>query len=156
MTEISKYIVNFDGCSVEKIVEEWKWLIGDNLTIILISCIGDLFLIDTDEKIYWLNTGEGKVEFIAKNRTEFNDKLNEKTLVNELFMCDLVERIFESGILLAQNQLLSYKKLPIIGGEYIVENFYKLTIEEHFSITGEIHRQLSNLPNGTKVKVKFT
>lgn len=155
MTKISKYIVNFDSCNVEKILVEWKWLIGDSLTPILISCIGDLFLIDTNEKIYWLNTGEGKIEFIAKNRTEFIDKLTNKTLVNEFFMCELVERIFESGILLAQNQLLSYKKLPIIGGEYIVENFYKLTIEEHFSITGEIHRQLSNLQDGTEVKVKF-
>ena len=155
MTEISKYIVNFDGFSVEKIVEEWKWLIGNNLTPILISCIGDLFLIDTDEKIYWLNTGEGKIEFIAKNRNEFNDKLTDKTLVNELFMCDLVEQIFDSGILLAENQLLSFKKLPVIGGKYKVENFYKLTIEEHFSITGEIHRQLSSLPDGTEVKLKF-
>ena len=73
MIDISKYIVNYNGCSVEKIVEESKWLIGDNLAPILISCIGYLFLIDTAEKIYWLNTGEGKVEFIAKNWTEFND-----------------------------------------------------------------------------------
>jgi len=47
------------------------------------------------------------------------------------------------------------KRLPIIGGEYIVGNFYKLSIEEHFSITGEIHRQLRNLPNGAEVRVKF-
>lgn len=73
----------------------------------------------------------------------------------KFFIYELVDRIFESEILLAQNQLLSYKKLPIIGGEYIVENFYQLSIEEHFSTTGEIHRQLSNLQDGTEVKVKF-
>jgi len=152
---IEKYIVKFNEDFSEKIVENWKWLIGDKLKPILISCIGDLFLIDTEGKIYWLNTGEGEIEIVANDRKEFNEKLRDEVTLNDLFMCDLADQIFESGVSLAENQLLSYKKLPLIGGEYKIENFYKLSIDEHFSIAGEIHRQLSKLPDGTEVKVKF-
>jgi len=54
-----------------------------------------------------------------------------------------------------EGQLYSYKILPIIGGDYSVDNFEPMDIEVHFSFTGQIHKQIKDLPSGTKVEFKI-
>jgi len=71
-------------------------------------------------------------------------------------MIDLTTQLRLSGKRLKDGQLFSYKKLPIIGGDYSVDNFEPSDMEVHFSFAGQIHNQIKDLPDGMKIKdVKF-
>lgn len=138
--------------SPDKLTEEWKWLIGADKTPIIISAIGDMFLIDKLGQIYWLDVGGGVLKLVAKEQAEFEKKLTDIEQVNEWFMIDLLTDLRVSATL-KEGQLYSYRKLPIIGGEYSAINFAPLDIKEHFGCWGEVHRQIKDLPDGTQVRV---
>jgi hypothetical protein len=42
----------------------------------------------------------------------------------------------------------------VLGGSYSVENRYAISIAEHASFSGDLHRQIRDLPDGTAVRVK--
>ena len=143
--------VNFSNFKNRNILESWNWLIGNDKTPILVSSIGDVFLEDRNEKIYWLNVGEGIIEKVAENKAAFKEKLNNKEVVNEWFLVELVAELKKGGMELTENKLYGFKKLPVLGGDYEVANFELTDIEVHFDLSGQIHKQVKDLPNGTKV-----
>jgi hypothetical protein len=150
------FIVKFDNNSSDRLIADWIWLIGNEKTPILVSAIGDLFLRDDKNNIFWLNAGEGKLNLVSKGNEEFEGKLKDIDQVNEWFMIDLIEELKNSGQELAERQVYSYKKLPVLGGDYSPDNFEATDIEVHFCFAGQIHQQVKDLPPGTKIgKVNF-
>ena len=133
------------------LLESWEWLIGKDKKIILISSIGDAFLEDSNGICYWLNVGEGIFEKVAENITEFETKLTDNEIVADWFLIELVAELKKSGIELTENNIYSYKTFPILGGEYLPENFEITDIEVHFEISGQIYKQVKDLPIGTKI-----
>ncbi len=59
------FIVKFDNNSSDRLIADWIWLIGNEKTPILVSAIGDLFLRDDKNNIFWLNAGEGKLKLVS-------------------------------------------------------------------------------------------
>jgi hypothetical protein len=45
--------------------------------------------------------------------------------------------------------------MPILGGEYTVDNIKPVDIKIHFELTGIIGEQIKDLPNGTMIKLKI-
>ena len=48
----------------------------------------------------------------------------------------------------------SYKELPVLGGDYTIDNSYVLPIAVHYGAWGSIYDQISDLPNGTRVEIR--
>lgn len=145
--------VDFTHIDLNRLTESWDWLIGNDKTPILISSIGDIFLEDRNEKCYRLNVGEGIIEKVAEDKTEFKEKLNDNEIVSDWFLVELVAELKKGGMELTENKLYGYKKLPVLGGEYEPENFELTDIEVHFELSGQIHKQIKDLPDGTNVKI---
>jgi len=145
--------VEFNHINLNRLMESWRWLIGNNKKPILMSSIGDLFFEDDKGMCYWLNVGEGKFEKVAKNHEEFKAKLKNKEIVDEWFLVELVAELKRNGLELMEKKLYGYKTLPILGGEYSPENFELTDIEVHFELSGQIHKQIKDLPNGTKINI---
>lgn len=145
--------VDFTNIDLKRLLESWDWLIGNDKTPILISSIGDIFLEDRSEKCYLLNVGEGIIEKVAEDKTEFKEKLNDNKIVSDWFLVELVAELKKGGMELTENTLYGYKKLPVLGGEYEPENFELTDIEVHFELSGQIHKQIKDLPDGTDVKI---
>ena len=124
------------------LTQNWEWLIGTDKRAILVTSVGDLFLADQEEACYWLNVGEGTIEKVADSIDEFNEVLQDDNVFEEWFLIGLVERIKSKGMELRPNHLYSYKKLPILGGEYEPENFELTEIQAHFELTGQIHQKI--------------
>jgi hypothetical protein len=147
--------VKFDAETSDRLIKTWTWLMGADKRVVLISAIGDMFVIDEEGKVYWLDIGAGELSLVAGNNQEFEGKLRDMEQVNEWFMIDLTTKLRQSERKLKDGQVYSYKKLPIIGGKYHVDNFAPLSIEEHFGYTGDLHRQMKDLPDGTTVEIKI-
>jgi hypothetical protein len=145
--------VPFDYIDPTRLLKSWDWLIGTDKTPILMSSIGDLFLVDNNGIYFWLNSGEGIIEKVAENKPEFEEKLTNKELVDQWFLTELVSEIKQMGLELTKNKLYGFKTLPVFGGDYIAENFELIDIVVHFELSGLIHKQIKDLPDGTKVKI---
>ena len=143
--------IDLSKINLKNLLESWEWLIGNDKKIILISTIGDAFLEDSNGICYWLNVGEGIFEKVAENITEFETKLTNNEIVEDWFLVELVEELKKSGIKLIENNIYSYKTFPILGGEYLPENFEITDIEVHFEISGQIYKQVKDLPVRTKI-----
>ncbi len=54
-------------------------------------------------------------------------------------------------MILLPGEIYSFRKPPILGGDYAFENVEKADLVVHFSLMGQIHEQVAKLPPGTSV-----
>jgi len=153
--DLDDLTVKFENDTSDRLIKNWTWLIGSDKQVLIISAIGDMFLTDNNSRVYWLDVGSGELKIIADSIQDFEEKLKNIKQVNEWFMIDLTTELRLSDKKLREGQVYSYYKLPIIGGNYTVDNFAPLTIEAHFDYLGDIHKQIKDLPDGTKVEIKI-
>lgn len=142
--------------NLETICSDWKWCLQDQKTVAMISSIGDLFVVGKDESINWLDTGYGVLTRIADNIQQFKLLLKDENNIENWFLASLVEQFISNGILLNENEVYGFKTFPALGGDYSLDNFEPTNIYIHFAFAGQIHEQIKDLPEGTKInKVTF-
>ena len=147
--------VSFEHLDRSKLVEDWQWLIGSALPI-LVTSVGDAFLQTETGEVFWLITGSGEFEKVAESYEEFQSKLKENELVSEWFLVPIVAQLKEQGLSLENGKLYGFKQLPVLGGKYEPENFDLTDIEVHFAMSGQMNLQIKDLPDGTSVNFTVT
>ena len=136
---------------VSDICSDWQWLIDNQKEVILVSAIGDMFLLGNDDCIYWLETGTGNLTCVAENLGEFQNLLANEEIADNWFLPELINQLVAHGITLKEDQVYSFKIPPVLGGHYSVDNFEATDISVHFSIAGQINKQIWDARDGTKI-----
>ena len=150
LKELSKNLTLIDTTDV---LSCWHWLTGDTNEVHTISVLGDIFLIGKDNGIYWLQADCGELEKVADNREQFHQFLLDEEKFDEWFLPELVQKLVDAGKILNESQVYSYKKIPVIGGEYSIENIEPTDVSIHFAFCGQICEQIKDLPDGTDVNI---
>lgn len=140
-----------EGVDFDDLLRDWRWLVPEEFHPFLISALGDLFLKGEDGRVYWLNSGTGEFAEVAEDAESFVRLLNEPENLAEWFVPNLVGDLIASGKALGPGQCFGYKTPPALGGEIDPENFEPTDLSVHFSILGQLHRQLKDLPPGTPI-----
>ena len=149
--------INPDGLDFDSLLLEWRWLVPESMSPVVVSALGDLFLRDADESIHWLDTGAGKLTRVADNGEHFKELMVQSDFSNEWFIPQLIGDLIESGQPLADGQCYSCDIPPGLGGEFTVDNVKPTDILIHFSMFGQIFRQIKDLPDGTPITdIRFT
>jgi hypothetical protein len=143
------------GIKVDSLLETWKWLVDDFAEVLVISKLGDVFFTNREGQVYWLATDTFTLTQIAADKVDFNSLLNDAENVDNWFLPELLQQLGQAEIFLNNNQVYGYKKMPVMGGEYSVDNIEPIDIEVHFQLTGQIGEQIKDLPDGTKIKLKI-
>ncbi len=153
-SKIKDLIIDIEELDTNEILDSWKWCLSGMRELFLVSKIGDLFLLGNDEAIYWLAIdGGGVLKKIAKDINDFNAQLEVYDNIDNWFLPGLIEQLIESGIYLKRNQVYGFKQLPVLGGEYTLDNIEPTDVSVHFALTGQICEQIKDLPGGTKIKI---
>lgn len=134
--------VAFDKTQEDDFLSDWRWLVENAVEILLISSLGDMFLKDISGVVYWLDTGAGQTTKIAESKEHFQRLLQTKENVIEWFIPDLVGDLITSGKTLGVGECFSYKLPPTLGGNIEVDNFEPTDLSVHFSILGQIQKQI--------------
>ena len=148
--------IKFEHIDRIRLVEDWQWLIGETALPILVTSVGDMFLQESDGKVFWLIAGSGEYEQVADSYDDFQSKLQDNDLIDEWFLVPVVSQLKDSGIQLAEGQLYSFKQLPVLGGSYDSDNFEPTDIEVHFAMSGQMNFKIKDLPDGTNVNFSIT
>lgn len=144
--------VNFEHLNREEILSDWRWLIGDTKLPILLSASGDAFVQDMESgSIFYLDTATAEIFEVAGDIKEFHTLLTDQEFVVNHFAVNMIGDLMSNGVILEPGKIYSYKKPPVLGGEYVLNNIELIDIEVHFAISGQIHNQVKNLPVGTKI-----
>jgi hypothetical protein len=137
-----------------KLLEDWRWLIGANNRPVVITTMGDAFVLDEKTGVVsFVDTLEGKLKPIANSLDAFYRRLNEdQAFVNEYFSTQLLQEARARGLKVSAHQVYSFKHPPVLGGAQTAENLEASDLAVHFSLLGQIFQQVHNLPKGTKIK----
>jgi hypothetical protein len=155
---MNELTVNFEHVDRERLVEDWRWLIGPTRQPILVTALGDVFLQDAhDGTVSFLDAAAGELSAIADDVDSFRQLLQDQTFVRDYFAVEAIADLRANGLAPSRGQVYSWTHPPVLGGEYEFANAEVSDIEIHFAITGQIHEQVSALPPGTPVdSIKFT
>lgn len=139
-----------------ELTDAWSWLLPDTFEPVTASTLGDVFFQQGTDAVFWLNTGTAEITQVAGSRSEFFELMKtEKT--TEWFMPHLIQDLMDAGKLLRSDYCYTYVALPIFKeGKYKVSNLNPVPAREHFGVTGTLHRQIKDLPDGSKIQVNWT
>lgn len=145
--------VNFNHLDREALLSEWRWLIGPRKQPILVAAIGDAYVQDPDDgSVHLLDVGGGSLEQIAASVDEFRELLGDREFVTDSFVPSTIVALRNGGKVLSPGQVYSYIQPPVLGGAYSTENLESTDVSVHFSLLGQIHRQVKDLPDGTPIE----
>jgi hypothetical protein len=151
LLDYRQFTKDLNKIDLQDICSDWQWLLNNEYSPIMVSLSGDMFLSKFDGVISWLDTGTGQLEKIAENSAEFLLALTDLDNIDKWLLASTVLELIENGLILKETEVYSYKIMPIMNGDYSTKNFNATDISVHFSMTGQICRQLQNVPNGTKI-----
>lgn len=144
--------VNFSKCDSKTLLSEWHWLIGKNRIPILITAFGEPFVQDSRSgEVFFLNIDEGLMAKVAVGLDDFKGQLNSDDFWEKYLPIQVVGDLRLAGSVLSFGEVYSFKIPPILGGTYELENIEICDIQVHFSILGQIHRQVKDLPDGAEI-----
>jgi hypothetical protein len=144
--------VNFSHLDREGLLADWRWLIGPTKQPILLAAIGDAYLQDPEDgSVHLLDVGGGELSQVAASVEEFKELLADREFVTDSFVPETIVGLREAGKTLAAGQIYSYIHPPVLGGEYSIENLEPTDVQVHYSVLGQIHEQVKDLPEGAEV-----
>ena len=144
--------VNFRHLDSATLLEDWHWLIGLSKTPILLTASGNAFVQDeNDDSVHFLDTDAAQLSLVAENPEALRDLLADREFAANYLAVQMIGALLQSGMRLGPGQIYSFKILPGLGGQYALENIEVSDIAVHFSITGQIHQKVKDLPEGAKI-----
>jgi hypothetical protein len=146
-----------DAALAVEIGSAWQWLIPGKWTPFFCSMIGGIFLEDHSGDIYWLESSTAEVERLAPDRATFDRIMQtDNDLVWEIFLVPFVLELREAGKIPGPGDCYSFITLPVFAeGKYEAGNICVVPARDALVLAASIHEQLSQLPDGAQVQVKF-
>ncbi|WP_276482518.1 T6SS immunity protein Tdi1 domain-containing protein [Paraflavitalea pollutisoli] len=143
--------IDLEGLDFGRLLSAWRWKLPSVKQIAIISCLGDLFFVDSDDAVGRLQTDSGYLVRIADSVQQFQALLQDEEFADEFFLPGFVQELLLTGKNLAQGEVYSYITPPVMGGAYSPDNIEAKNVYTHFDITGQFHEQIKDLPDGTRI-----
>jgi|SRR4051812_9836565 hypothetical protein len=135
----------------EQLLEDWMWLLKKPHDLLFVTKMGDAFLRAQSESVVFLDTLEGDAKAIAPDERTFNLRWGAGDLDPTLFNPDMIALLERSGMGLGPDQCYSYQLPPVVGGGLESCNIHVVSLLVHFSIAGQLHQQVKDLPPGARI-----
>jgi hypothetical protein len=142
--------------SLERLLEEWRWLCPQTVVLIARNAFGDLYLRDEFGKILKLDVAIGQIKEVAESEAEFRRLAAMKEKREEWFAESDELAALRQGLKPGVGQCVGFKTPVVFAESGTPNNAYVADLYEYLSFLGELHRQISQLPEGSKVRLEFT
>ncbi len=150
-----------DAETIKEAAEAWTWMIPEPWKPLVCSMFGGIFLEKQSGGVFWLECGTALVEQVADSAEAFNIFLRAERdrawleRVDEWFLPGFVQELRDLGKRPGLGQCYGLTILPVfVGGRYESGNVYVLPAREWLSLTGSLHEQIRDVPDGGKVQIK--
>jgi hypothetical protein len=137
------------------VAEGWGWKIGKPVTIIARNAFGNIIVRAEDGRYFRIIPEDLKSIHLADSPEDLERERSTEEFRTDWEMRALVEKAEASLGSLAEGECYHLVIPSVLGGEYAVENIRKISITEWLEFSGEVARQIEDLPDGTQVKLKW-
>lgn len=138
---------------VDELRESWSWIGFDPVAVVGENDFGNL-IIEDDQGRYWrLCPEECDCRLVAANRQELDALSTDQEFLEDWYMRGLVALAREKCGPLPEGRKYCLKIPGILGGEYGGDNIGTVPLLELVAFSGNIARQLQNLPDGAAVRL---
>lgn len=136
--------------------ENWSWtgLIASN--ILKINNFGNIIVQDTKGTIWRIIPEDLSCLIISENIIDFEIIKKTEEFSIDWEMENLIELASSKFGLLSNNEKYCLKIPSILGGTYTHDNLGKISFSELISASGNLARQIKDMPDGTEVKLLVT
>jgi|HubBroStandDraft_6_1064221.scaffolds.fasta_scaffold11551_2 hypothetical protein len=136
-----------------KLLAEWRWLCEEPLELIARNAFGDLFLINQAREIFQLEVSAGRFTKVASSKDEFFALCDTPQKKEEWFAESEEKMVAAKGLRPAANQCVAFT-VPLVFAESRSDNApWVADLYEHLSFLGDLHRQISDVPDGGKIRL---
>lgn len=140
----------FDEEEFSSALQAWRWIGMEGLTPWFASVFGDVFLIG-DDGVYLLDIAAGELSREWSSPAEAKRVLGTDDGLDEYLLAGLAFAAADAGLEPQASQVFDYKVPPVLGGEFEVENLTVSGFEAVLHLTGRLHEQVKDLPEGAEV-----
>ncbi len=104
-----------------------------------------------------LDLQSGGLETLASSFTEFEHLAGSEESQQRWFYREAATKLTSEGMRPTRQQCFGYK-IPLCfrESETVTPNVYVASLKEYVAFLGDLHRQLKNLPDGSKAKLVVT
>jgi hypothetical protein len=135
---------------IEEALESWRWLVPESVRALVVTAMGDLFIIAADGSVSFLDTIAGTREPAAASVADWKRKLEDIEAFDRWFIPGLI-RLLRASASLCQGECYSPIHPPAVGGTYSVDNWRPVHWRVHFSHSGRMHEAIKDLPDDTVI-----
>jgi hypothetical protein len=148
---------NVGDLSAELLLEKWRWLCASPVTIIARNAFGDLFLLTESGVVSKLDVSMGQLTKIAETVEQFLSLAKSPEKRQELFAEEDERAAAQKGLVPNAAQCIAFK-IPLCFRESSTasDNVYIANLYDYIPFLGDIHRQMANVPDGRKIKLRVT
>jgi hypothetical protein len=145
--------LHVDTLDVERLLADWRWLCPSPKSLLARNVFGDLFLQDDAGAVFWLNTATGKMNKISNSKKEFIEMAETAEKRREWFAEQEMLAYAKRGLVPNSSQCIGFGVPAIFAEGGKPDTAYVVDIYEQVSFLGDLHRQIANLPDGSKVRL---
>jgi len=135
---------------ISTINKAWAWTGVKAIEIISVNDFGNIIFRTEEDAIWRICPEKLYCEKIADSLVEYSELSAKPEFLMDWGMTSLVELARESVGDLADGEKYCLKLPIILGGEYDAENMGKISFVQLISLSGDIAKQIKDLPDGTK------
>lgn len=139
---------------ISEIRDAWGWVGLDPLEVVRDNEFGNLIIRSTDGKYWRLCPEDVYCEVIANNREELDRLFQDGEFLADWYMTALVEKAKESVGPLDSGKRYCLVVPGVLGGAYDESNIRSVPLVELIRFSGDIGRQIRDLPDGSQVDLK--
>lgn len=142
-----------EDLSVDRLMSEWRWLCPQRVILLARNVFGDLFLRDESGKVLKLTVSVGQLTEVCESEERFRARASTSEMRQEWFAEDDELAAARRGLTPNLHQCIAFK-IPLLfaesGGP---DNAYLADLYEQVAFLGDLNRQVSTLPDSTKIKL---
>jgi len=145
-----------DHLSVEQLLANWRWLCSERMRLVARNAYADLFLCDETGGMFHLDVAVGRLTKVADSEAQFR-QLAQTDEKREEWFAESDERAAAArGLIPGANQCIGFS-IPLVLSKGVSPNPpYVVDLYEHVSFLGDLNRQIADLPDGAKVRLRVT
>lgn len=143
--------IPIDDLKFQMLLSDWRWLVSEKLSPVLMTAFGDLFLRDESDRIHFLDLMAGELRQVAISTGEFERICEDREQRRKWFLGFLAIELKRGHGPLSLSKCWSCKVPLTLGGQIEASNFEPIDLAVYYSVLGQLHQQTKNLPAGTKI-----
>ena len=139
---------------INVIKESWGWVGLEPEEVVGENDFGNLIIRDVNGKYWRLSPEDVYCRVVAQDRAELDKLSNDQEFLADWYMSDLVDQARKKLGSLQPGRKYHLAIPGVLGGSYSEENIRTVPQFEQIRFSGDIARQIHELPDGSQIQLK--